>query len=50
MLVRIAYREDPDQTTSVCAVCVCLLGRLLVFEILEHLLYTETLSAIVLML
>ena len=40
MLVRIANREDPDQSSSSdlgqCC-CLGLLGRQLVFEILEHL-------------
>ena len=44
MLVRTSNREDPDQTASseavlsgsaVCAVCLSLFGRHLVFEILE---------------
>ena len=35
MLVRIANREDSDQTAS--AVCLDLFARQLVFEILEHL-------------
>ena len=34
MLVRIANREDPDQTA-----CLDLFGRQLVLEILKHLLY-----------
>ena len=40
MLVRIANREDPDQTASSVAVSVCLgfFGRQLVFLILECLL------------
>ena len=45
-LVRVADREDPDQTASpvqssliwVCPVCLGLFCRRLVFEILEHLL------------
>ena len=43
MLVRIANRENPDQTASlesliwVCTVYLGFLGRQLVFEILEHL-------------
>ena len=38
MLVRIANREDPDQTAIwVCTVCPCLFGRQLVFKILEQL-------------
>ena len=39
MLVRIANREDPDQTASSEAVWSesALFGRQLVFEILEHL-------------
>ena len=44
MLVRIANREDPDQTASlrssliwVCTVCLGLIGRRLAFGILEHL-------------
>ena len=38
MLVRIADREDPDQTASgwVCFVCLGRFGRQLVFEIVEH--------------
>ena len=37
MLVRIANREDADQTASSdCTVCQVLFGRQLVFEILEH--------------
>ena len=47
MLDRMINREDPDQTApfrssmiSVCAVCFGLFSRQLVFEILEHLLYT----------
>ena len=46
MLVRIAIREDPDQTASerssliwVFTVCPGLFGRQLGFEILEHLQY-----------
>ena len=42
LLVRIANREDPDQTlasATVCTVCLCLFGRQLVFKILEHLSY-----------
>ena len=41
MLVKIANSEDPDQPAVrssliwVCAVCLCLLGRQLMFEILE---------------
>ena len=49
MLVRIANREDPDQTASKEAVCsgstlfaYAFFGRQLVFEILEHLLYSFT--------
>ena len=43
MLVRIANREDPDQTvlqkqSDLCIVCLCLFDRHLVFKILEHLL------------
>ena len=44
MLVRIANREDPDQTASLedliwdCTVCLGLFGRQLFSEILEHLL------------
>ena len=43
MLIRIANREDPDQTASiwVCAICLGLVGRQLVLEILEHLLYVK---------
>ena len=49
MLVIITKREDPDQTASsrssliwVCTVCLGLFGRqLLVFEVLERLLYTS---------
>ena len=43
MLVRIAYREDPDQTASawVCAACHGLFGRQQVFQDLEYLLYQE---------
>ena len=50
MLVRIANREDPDQTASwrsslnwVCSGCLGLFGRQLhvVFKILEHLPYTN---------
>ena len=43
MLVRIANREDPDQTEAcfsliwVCAVCLGLFGGQLLFEFLEHL-------------
>ena len=49
MLVKIANREEPDQTASsearllifrnslICTVCLGLFGRQLVFEILEHL-------------
>ena len=40
MLVRIANREEPDQTTSseaVCTVCLGPFDRQLVFEILDHL-------------
>ena len=36
-LVRIANREDPNQTAS--TVCQSLFGGQLVFKILEHLLY-----------
>ena len=37
MLVRIANREDPDQTASwVFAVCLGLFDMQLVFKILEH--------------
>ena len=48
MFVRIANREDPDQTASseyrssliwVCTVCLGPYGRQQLFEILEHLLY-----------
>ena len=46
MLVRIANREDPDQTASSEAVwsgsapfCLGILGRQLVLQILEHLQY-----------
>ena len=39
-LVRIANREDPDQTASkVCTVFLGFFGGHLVFEILKHLLY-----------
>ena len=44
MLVRIASREDPDQTASSEAVLsgsAGLFGRQLVFKILEHLLYKK---------
>ena len=43
MLVRRAYREDPDQTASawVCAACHGLFGRQLESQILEYLLYQE---------
>ena len=44
MLVRIANGEDPDQTASsewVCAVCIGLFGKQLVFEILKHLPYGQ---------
>ena len=38
MLIRIASKEDPDQSLIwVCTVCLGLFGRQLVFEILEHL-------------
>ena len=37
MVVRIAYREDPDQA-AFCTVCLVLFCRQPVFEILEHLL------------
>ena len=37
MLVRIAKREDPDQT----AVCLGLFGRQQAYEILEYLRYTN---------
>ena len=46
MLVRIANREEPDQTASseVCAAeCLGLFGRQLVFKILEHLPYSTKL-------
>ena len=41
MLVRVANREDPDQTSLiwVCTVCLGLFGRQLKFKILEHLPY-----------
>ena len=41
MLVRIANRQDPDQTASVwdCVVCLGVFGRQLVFKISEHLPY-----------
>ena len=39
MHVRIANREDPDQTALVCGVCLSLFASELVFEILEHQLY-----------
>ena len=43
MLVRIANREDPDQTASsliwVCTVCLGLFDEQLVFEILDPLQY-----------
>ena len=38
-VVRIANREDPDQTASreaICTVCLGPFGRQLVFDILEH--------------
>ena len=41
MLVRIANREDPDQTASeeaVCSICQCPFLQL-VFKIFQHLLY-----------
>ena len=43
MLVRIANRDDPDQTAvmsliRVCAVCLGIFGKYLVFEILDYLL------------
>ena len=46
MLVRVANREDADQTASseavwVCPVCLGLFGRQLVFKILEHLPYKQ---------
>ena len=42
MLVRILIREDPDQTASLDNTdnyvgCLCIFGRQLVFNILEHL-------------
>ena len=41
MLVTIANREDPDQTLiCLCAVCLCLFGREVVFKILDHLPYS----------
>ena len=45
MLVRIANREEPDKTASseVCAACLGLFGRQLVFKILEHLPYSTKL-------
>ena len=45
MLVGIANREEPDQTASseVCAACLGLFGRQLVFKILEHLQYSTKL-------
>ena len=46
LLVRIANREDPDQTASDLGLCCLfvLLGRQLVFDILGHLPYIHVLQ------